>query len=143
MAIWYIPEVTLLFMADAWNALPGGTSIVEVWTETPHNGNQGASEIVIQKKQVIIDKLLTCITKLEERVIALEGGLTSTSHVVTSVLQEQPTAKTGELEMYLGRPCIILTGLCKEENENLNKLKDVLDKLRKTGISKEEYLRNI
>ena len=86
---------------------------------------------------------MTCITKLEERVIALEGGLTSTSHVVTSVLQEQPTAKTGELEMYLGRPCIILTGLCKEENENLNKLKDVLDKLRKTGISKEEYLRNI
>ena len=30
MAIWDIPEVILLFMADVWNALPGGTSIVEV-----------------------------------------------------------------------------------------------------------------
>ena len=53
--------------------------------------------------------------------------------------QEQVTAKTEELEMYSRRSCIVLTGLCKEENENLNKLKeDVVETLCETGISKEE-----
>ena len=41
--------------------------------------------------------------------------------------------------MYSRRSCIVLTGLCTEENENLNKLKeDVVETLCKTGISKEE-----
>ena len=83
------------------------------------------------------------IVKLEERVIALEGGLASASHV-TSVLQEQLTAKTDELEMYSRKSCIVLTGLCKEKNENLNKLKeDVVETLWETGISKEEITNNI
>ena len=49
----------------------------------------------------------------------------SASHV-TSVLQEQLIAKTDKLEMYSRRSCIVLTRLCKEENENFNKLIDVL-----------------
>ena len=68
--------------------------------EAPHNSrNHAASEVIIQQQQVTIDKLLARIVKLEERVIVLEGGLASASHV-TSVLQEQLTAKTEELEMY-------------------------------------------
>ena len=93
--------------------------------------------VVIQQQQITRDKLLVRIVTLEERVIALEGGPASASHV-TSVLQEQLTAKTDELEMYSRRSCIVLTGLCKEENENLNKLKeDVAETLCETGISKE------
>ena len=79
-------------------------------------------EVVIQQQKAAIDELLARIVKLEERAIALEGGLASASHV-TSVLQEQLTAKTDELEMYSRRSCIVLTGTCKEENESLNKLK--------------------
>ena len=110
--------------------------------QTPDSGNQATSEVVIQQQQITIDELLVRIDKLEERVIALEGGLASASHV-TSVLQEQLTAKTGELEMYSRRSCIVLTGLCKEENENLNKLKeDVVETLCETGISKEEITNN-
>ena len=93
--------------------------------EAPDSRNHAASEVIIQQQQVTIDKLLARIVKLEERVIVLEGGLASASHV-TSVLQEQLTAKTDELEMYSRRSCIVLTGLCKEENENFNKLKDVM-----------------
>ena len=45
--------------------------------------------------------------------------------------------------MYSRRSCIALTGLCKEENENLNKLKeDVVEMLCETGISKEEISNN-
>ena len=105
--------------------------------------NHAASEVIIQQQQVTIDELLARIVKLEERVIVLEGGLASASHV-TSVLQEQLTAKTDELEMYSRRSCVVLTGLCKEENENFNKLKeDVLETLCETGISKEEISNNI
>ena len=68
--------------------------------EAPHNSrNQAASEVIIQQQQVTIDKLMACIVKLEDGVIVLEGGIGSASHV-TSVLQEQFTAKTDELEMY-------------------------------------------
>ena len=72
--------------------------------------NHTASEVIIQQQQVTIDKLLARIVKLEERVIALEGGLASASHVM-SVLQEQLTAKTDKLEMYSRRSCIVLTWL--------------------------------
>ena len=51
------------------------------------SGNQAALKVVIQLQQKTIDKLLVHIIKLEECVIALEGGLASASHV-TSVLQE-------------------------------------------------------
>ena len=111
--------------------------------EVPDSRNHAASEVIIQQQQVTIDELLARIVKLEERVIVLEGGLASASHV-TSVLQEQLTAKTDELEMYSRRSCVVLTGLCKEENENFNKLKeDVLETLCETGISKEEISNNI
>ena len=111
--------------------------------ETPDSGNQAASEVVIQQQQITIDELLVRIVKLEERVIALEGGLASAGHV-TSVFQEQLTAKTDELEMYSRRSCIALIGLCKEENENLNKLKEhAVETFCKTGISKEENINNI
>ena len=58
--------------------------------ETPDIGNQAALKVIIQQQQITIDELLVRIVKLEERVIALEGGLASASHV-TSVLQEQLT----------------------------------------------------
>ena len=46
-------------------------------------------------------------------------------------------------KFYSRKPCIVLTGLCKEENENLNKLrKDFVVTLSETGISKEEITRN-
>ena len=93
--------------------------------ETADSGNQAASEFVIQQQQMTIDELLVRIVKLEERVIALEGGLALASHV-TSVLQEQLTSKTDELEMYSRRSCIVLSRLCKEENKNLNKRKMLL-----------------
>ena len=111
--------------------------------ETTDSGNQAASVVVIQQQQIAIDKWLVCIVKLEERVLALEGGLASASHVI-SVLQEQLTPKTDELQMCSRRSCIVLTRLCKEENENLNKLKeDVVETLCETGISKEEITNNI
>ena len=89
--------------------------------EAPDNSrNNAASEVIIQQQRVTIDELMARIVKLEQRVIVLEGGLASASHV-TSVLQEQLTAKTDELEMYSRRSCVVLTGLCKEENENFNK----------------------
>ena len=78
--------------------------------EVPDSRNHAASEVIIQQQQVIIDELLARIVKLEERVIALEGGLASASHVM-SVLQEQLTAKTDKLEMYSRRSCIVLTWL--------------------------------
>ena len=87
--------------------------------ETPDNGDQAASEVVIQQQQMAIVEMVVHIVKLEEHVKALEGGLASASHFM-SVLQEQLTIKTDYLEMYSTRPCIILTRLCKEENENLN-----------------------
>ena len=111
--------------------------VEEAAAETPGSRNHAASEVIIQQQQVTIDELLARIVKLEKRVIALEDGLESASHV-TSVLQEQLTAKTDELEMYSRRSCVVLTGLCKEENENFNKLKeDVIETLCETGISKE------
>ena len=98
--------------------------------------NHTASEVIIQQQQVTIDELLA-------RIVKLEGGLASAIHV-TSVLQEQLTAKTDELEMYSRRSCVVLTRLCKEENENYNKLKeDVIETLCETGISKEEISNNI
>ena len=93
--------------------------------ETTDSGNQAASEFVIQQQQMTIDELLVHIVKLEECVIALEGGLALASYV-TSVLQEQLTSKTDELEMYSRRSCIVLSRLCKEENKNLNKRKMLL-----------------
>ena len=46
--------------------------------------------------------------------------------------------------MYLRRPCIIFTGLSKQENEDLRKLKkDVVGTLSKTSISKDEIIKNI
>ena len=46
--------------------------------------------------------------------------------------------------MYSRRPCSVLTGLCKEKNKNLNKLKkDVVETLCETGISEEEITNNI
>ena len=112
--------------------------------EAPDNSrNLAASEVIIQQQQLTIDELLACIVKLEEHVIVFEGGLASVSHV-TSVLQEQLTARTDKLEMYSRRSCIVLTGLCKKEYENLNKLKEyVLETLCETGISKEEISGNI
>ena len=90
-----------------------------------------------------IDELLVNVVRLAERVIALEGELASASHV-TSVFQENLTAKTDELEIYSRRSCIVLTGLCKEENGNLNKLrKDAVETLCETRISKEEITNNI
>ena len=110
--------------------------------QTPDSGNLATSEVVMQQQQIIINELLVRIVKLEERVIVLEGGLPSASHV-TSVLQEQLIAKTDELEMYSRRSCIVLTGLCKGENEKLNKLKeDVVETLCETGISKEKVTSN-
>ena len=105
--------------------------------EAPDNSrNHEASKVIIQQQQVTIDELLA-------RIVKLEGGLASAIHV-TSVLQEQLTAKTDELEMYSRKSCIVLTGLCKEENENFNKLKeDVLETLCETGISKEEISNSI
>ena len=111
--------------------------------EMPDSGNQAASEVIIEQQQITIDELLVSIVKFEECVIALEGRLASFSHV-TSVLQEQLTPKTDELEMYSKRSCIILSGLCKEENINLNKLKEnVVETLCEIGISKEEITNNI
>ena len=111
--------------------------------ETTDNGNQAASEVVMQQQQITLDELLVRIVKLEECVIALEGGLASANHVM-SVLQEQLTAKTDELEIYSRRSCIPLGGLCKEENKNLNKLKEiVVETLCKMRISKEEITNNI
>ena len=112
--------------------------------EAPGNSrNHAASEVIIQQQQVTIDKLLAHIVKLDKRVIVLEGGLASASHLA-SVLQEQLIAKIDELEMYSRRPCVVLTGLCKEGQENFNKLKeDVIETLCETGISKEEISNNI
>ena len=93
--------------------------LVRKAAETPDNGDQAASEVVIQQQQMAIVEMVVHIVKLEEHVKALEGGLASASHFM-SVLQEQLTIKTDYLEMYSRRPCIILTRLCKEENENLN-----------------------
>ena len=46
--------------------------------------------------------------------------------------------------MYSRRSCIVLTRLCKNENENFNKLKDdFVEMLCYTGISKEEITNNI
>ena len=87
--------------------------------EAPDSRDHAASEVIIQQQQITIHELLARIVKLEERVIAIEGGLASTSHV-TSVLQEQLIAKTDESEMYSRRSCVVLTRLCKEENENFN-----------------------
>ena len=84
--------------------------------QTPDSGNQAASEVVIQQQQITIDELLVRIVKLEERVIALEGGLASASHV-TSVLQEQLTAKTDELEMYSTRSILSLPGYVKKKTK--------------------------
>ena len=74
--------------------------------EAPGSGNHATSEVIIQQQQVTIDELLARIVKLEECVIAPEGRLASAGHVM-SVLQEQLTAKTDELEIYSRRSCYI------------------------------------
>ena len=46
--------------------------------------------------------------------------------------------------MYSRRSCIVLTRLCKEKNENSNKLKeDISEMLCETGISKKEIANKI
>ena len=107
--------------------------------ETSHKGNQAASKVVIQQQQITIDELLVRTVKLEERVTELEGGLAPASHV-TSVLQEQLTAKADELEIYSRRSCIVLTGLCKEENKNLNKKKIMLKRYARREYLKKKLL---
>ena len=72
------------------------TKLVGKAAETLNNGNQAVSEVVVQQQQITIDKLLARVVKLEERVIALEGGLASVNHV-TSVLQELLTAKKNHM----------------------------------------------
>ena len=74
--------------------------------EAPGSGNHATSEVIIQQQQVTIDDLLARIVKLEECVIAPEDRLASAGHVM-SVLQEQLTAKTDELEIYSRRSCYI------------------------------------
>ena len=74
--------------------------------EAPGSGNHATSEVIIQQQQVTIDELLARIVKLEECVIAPEDRLASAGHVM-SVLQEQLTAKTDELEIYSRRSCYI------------------------------------
>ena len=74
--------------------------------EAPGSGNHATSEVIIQQQQVTINELLARIVKLEECVIAPEDRLASAGHVM-SVLQEQLTAKTDELEIYSRRSCYI------------------------------------
>ena len=51
--------------------------------EVPDSGSQAAQGVVIQQQQITTDELLVRIVKLEERVIVLEGGLASASHVTS------------------------------------------------------------
>ena len=102
--------------------------------------NHTASEVIIQQQQVTIDELLARIVKLEERVIVLEGGLASASHV-TSVLQEQLTAKTDELEMYSRRSCFVLTWL-KMSLKRYARLEDLKQKSLTISIETPQNWKN-
>ena len=83
-----------------------GKAAAAAVAEAPGSGNHATSEVIIQQQQVTIDELLARIVKLEESVIAPEDRLASAGHVM-SVLQEQLTAKTDELEIYSRRSCYI------------------------------------
>ena len=83
-----------------------GKAAAAAVAEAPGSGNHATSEVIIQQQQVTIDELLARIVKLEECVIAPEDRLASAGHVM-SVLQEQLTAKTDELEIYSRRSCYI------------------------------------
>ena len=86
--------------------LAGKAAAAAAVAEVPGSGNHATSEVIIQQQQVTIDELLARIVKLEECVIATDGRLALAGHV-RSVLQEQLTAKTDELEIYSRRSCYI------------------------------------
>ena len=52
--------------------------------------------------------------------------------------------KANDLEAYSRRPCLIVSGVIKEKNENMENLTEtIIDKLEQTGIPKEELKTNI
>ena len=90
------------------------------------------------KQNELIEKLVKKVNTLEEHIVFLEGKLAVTE-TVNNLLE-----KKDDLEAYSWRPCLIVSGMKKEKNENMENLSEtIIDKLEQTGISKEELKTNI
>ena len=69
----------------------------------------------------------------------MEGKL-----AVTETVSKRLEKKANDLEAYSRRPCLIVSGVKKEKNENMeNQTETIIDKLEQSGIPKEELKTNI
>ena len=69
----------------------------------------------------------------------MEGKL-----AVTETVSKLLGKKADDLEAHSRRPCLIVSGVKKEKNENMEDLTGtIIDKLKQTGIPKEELKTNI
>ena len=69
----------------------------------------------------------------------MEGKL-----AVTETVSKRLEKKANDLEAYSRRPCLIVSGVKKEKNENMENLTEtIIDKLEQTGIPKEKLKINI
>ena len=87
----------------------------------------------VKKQSELTEKLAEKVNMLEGNIIILEGKL-AVSETVSKLLEK----KADDLETYSRRPCLIVSGVKKEKNENMENLTEtIIDKLEQTGIPKE------
>ena len=93
----------------------------------------------MKKQNELIEKLVKKVNTLEGHIMFLEGKLAVTDTV------SKPLEKKGyDLEAYSQRPYLIVSGVKKDKNQNMENLTEtIIDKLEQTGIPKEELKTNI
>ena len=93
----------------------------------------------VKKQNELIETSINEINTLEKHIIFLEGKL-----AVTETVSKLLGKKAHDLDTYSRRPCLIVPGVKKEKNENMENLTEtIIDKLEQTGIPKEELKTNI
>ena len=93
----------------------------------------------MKKQNELIETLINEINTLEKHIIFLEGKL-----AVTETICKLLGKKPDDLDAYSRRPCLIVSGVKKEKNENMENLTEtIIDKLEQARIPKEELKTNI
>ena len=93
----------------------------------------------VKKQNELIEKLIKKVNTLEGHIIFLEGKL-----AVTETVSKLLENKAYDLEIYSQRPYLIVSGVKKDKNQNMENLTEtIIDKLEQTGIPKEVLKTNI
>ena len=103
------------------------------------NKNNASLEEQLKQQQLLINKLTSHISALENHIQLLEGKV-AIQETVSNLLEQ----KADDLEPYSRRPCTILSGIQKSKKESWENIKtSVLENLQKTSLPLEEIGRNI